>query len=57
MFAKSDEILSLPVRVIKEKQKCRGLRLTKANNSKRIGPYYFFIINVHLVDINVCQIL
>ena len=28
------------------------LRITKGNNSKRIGPY-FSIINVHLVDINV----
>ena len=30
------------------------LKLTKGNNSKRIGPSpYFSIINVHLVDINV----
>ena len=28
VFAKSDEIPSLPVQVIKEKPKCRGLRLT-----------------------------
>ena len=41
MFAKFDEILSLPVQDIKEKPKCRRLRITKANN------------NVHLVDINV----
>ena len=38
VFAKSDEIPSLPVQVIKEKPKCRGLRLTNGNNSKRIGP-------------------
>ena len=38
VFAKSDEIPSLPVQVIMEKPKCRGLRLTKGNNSKRIGP-------------------
>ena len=37
VFAKSDEIPSLPVQVIKEKPKCHGLRLTKGNNSKRIG--------------------
>ena len=52
VFAKSDEIPSLPVHVTKEKPKCRGLRITKGNNSKRIGPY-FSIINVHLVDTNV----
>ena len=38
VFAKSDEIPSLPVQVIKEKPKCLGLRLTKGNNSKMIGP-------------------
>ena len=38
VFAKSDEIPSLPVQGIKEKPKCRGLRITKDNNSKRIGP-------------------
>ena len=38
VFAKSDESPSLPVQVIKEKPKCRRLRLTKGNNSKRIGP-------------------
>ena len=38
VFAKSDEIPSLPIQVIMEKPKCRGLRLTKGNNSKRIGP-------------------
>ena len=32
VFAKSDEIPSLPVQVIKEKPKSRGLRLTKGNN-------------------------
>ena len=54
VFAKFDEISSLPVQVIKEKPKCRGLRITKGNNSKRMAPSpYFSIINVHLVDINV----
>ena len=38
VFAKSDEIQSLPVQVIKEKPKCRRVRLTKGNNSKRTGP-------------------
>ena len=38
VFTKTDEISSLPVQVIKEKPKCRGLRITKGNNSKRIGP-------------------
>ena len=38
VFAKFDEIPSLPVQVIKEKPKCCGLRITKGNNSKRIGP-------------------
>ena len=53
VFAKSDEIPSLPVQV-KEKPKCRGLRNTKGSNSKKMGPKpFFFIINVHLVDINV----
>ena len=52
MFAWFDEIPSLPVQDIKEKPKCRGLRITKGNNSKRIGPYPLFsIINVHLVEI------
>ena len=38
VFAKSDEIQSLPVQVIKEKPNCHILRLTKGNNSKRNGP-------------------
>ena len=38
LFTKSDEISLLPVQVIKEKPKCCGLRITKSNNSKRIGP-------------------
>ena len=38
VFAKFDEIPSLPVQVIiKEKPKCRRLRITKGINSKRIG--------------------
>ena len=54
VFAKYDEIPSLPVQVIKEKPKCRGLRITKRNNSKELTPNpYFYIINVHVVDINV----
>ena len=38
VFAKFDEILSLPVQVIKENPKCRRLRNTKGSNSKRLGP-------------------
>ena len=38
VFAKFDEVLSLPVQVIKKKPKCRDLRITKGNKSKRIGP-------------------
>ena len=38
MFAKYDEIPPLPVQVIEEKPKCRRLRFTKGNSSKRIGP-------------------
>ena len=38
VFAKSDEIPSLPVPVIKEKPKWHGLRITKVNHPKRIGP-------------------
>ena len=38
VFAKFDEIPSLPVQAIKEKPKCHRLRITKGNNSKRIGP-------------------
>ena len=38
VFTKFDQITSLPVQVIiKEKPKCCGLRITKGNNSKRIG--------------------
>ena len=37
VLAKFDEIPSEPVEVIKEKPKCHGLRITKGNNSKRIG--------------------
>ena len=42
VFANSDEIPSLPVQIIKEKPKCCRLRLTKGNNSKRVGPYPLF---------------
>ena len=38
VFAKSDEIPSLPDQVIMEKSKCHRLRITKGNNSKRIDP-------------------
>ena len=38
VFSKCDEIPSLPVQVIKEKTKCRGLRITKGNYSRGIGP-------------------
>ena len=38
VFAKSDEIPSLPVQDIKEKPKCHGQRITKRNNSDRIVP-------------------
>ena len=38
VFTKFDEVSSLPVQVIKEKPKCRRLRITKDNSSKRIGP-------------------
>ena len=56
-FAKSDEIPSMPVQDIKEKSKCRRLRLTKGKNSIILKELAlrpnFSIINVHLVDINV----
>ena len=38
VFAKFDEIPSLPDQVIREKSKCCGLRITKDNSPKRIGP-------------------
>ena len=38
VFTKFDEIPSLPVKDIKEKPKCCGLRITKGSNCKRIGP-------------------
>ena len=38
MFAKFDEIPSLPVQDIKEKPKCCGQSITKGNNSNRISP-------------------
>ena len=42
VFTRFDEIPSLPVQVIKEKPKCRGLRITKGTNSKGIGPLPLF---------------
>ena len=57
VFAKSDEIPSLPVPDIKEKPKCCGqtdLELQRAVTLTELAPSpYFSIINVHLVDINV----
>ena len=54
MFAKFDEIPSLPPQDIKEKPKCHRQRITKGNNSNRIGPSpYFSTLNVYLVAINV----
>ena len=57
MFAKFDEIPSLPVQDIKEKPKCRGQRIAKGNNSSRTAPpppsSYFSIIKIRLTDINV----
>ena len=49
--------MSLQRQDIKENTKCCGQRITKGNNSNRIGPgpgpKYFSILNVHLGDINV----
>ena len=51
MFAKFDEIPSLPVQDVKEKPKCCGQRITKGNNYNSINVLapspYFSIINVH----------
>ena len=38
VFAKFDEIPSLPVQDIREKPKCCGQRITKGNNSKQNWP-------------------
>ena len=51
MFAKFDEIPSLPVQDIKEKPKCCGQSITKGNNSNRI-THSLFNTNVHFVDFN-----
>ena len=52
MFAISDEIPSSPLQAIKEKPKCRELRLQRAITLKEQAPsLYFSTINVHLVDI------
>ena len=54
MFAKFDEIPTLPVQDIKETPKCCGQRCIKGSYSKELAPNpYFSITNVHLVDINV----
>ena len=55
VFAKFDEIPSLPVQDIKEKSRCCGQRITKGNKELAPSPY-FSIINVHLVNINVLEI-
>ena len=53
MFAKSDEIPSLPVQDIKENPKCYGQSIAKGNNSNRISPEPLcFYYKSHLVDIN-----
>ena len=41
------------LKILRKKPKCCGQRITKGNNSNRIGPWPLFIINVHLLDINV----
>ena len=38
VFAKFDEIPSLPVQDINENPKCRGQRITKCNNCNRTVP-------------------
>ena len=38
VFAKVDEIPSLPVQCTEENPKCCGQRITKCNNSNKIGP-------------------
>ena len=54
MFAKFDEIPSLPVQDIKEKPKSVDKELQRAIALTELAPSpYFSIINVHLVDINV----
>ena len=45
MFAKFDEIPSLPVEDIKEKPKCPGQRITKGSNSNRM--HYLCINKMH----------
>ena len=42
MFAKFDEIPTLPVQDIKENPKCFGQSITKGNNSNRISPLPLF---------------
>ena len=54
VFAKSHEIQSLPIQIIKEKPKCHREDLQRAITLKELAPCpCFSIINVHLVDINV----
>ena len=54
MFAKFDEIPSLPVQVIKVKTNIADEELQRAMTLKELAPSpYFSIINVHLVEHNV----
>ena len=46
VFAKFDEISSLPLQVIKERPKCRGVRLTKGNNLKKYTSSPFSIYEI-----------
>ena len=59
VFAKSDEIPSLPVQDIKERQKCCGQRIIKGKNFNRIGPQplFFFYKCSDCGHQHVCQIL
>ena len=54
VFAKFDEIPSLPVQDIKEKQNVMDKELQRAVTQENWHlALIFFIINVHLVEINV----
>ena len=54
VFAKFDEIPSLPVEDIKDKQNVVDKELQRAITLSELAPSpYFSIVNVHLVDINV----
>ena len=54
MFAKFDEIPTLPVQGIKKKKHVVDKELQRAISLIELAPSpYFSITNVHLVDINV----